>query len=110
MKKLWHSERGLRWRTPVMALAETDQLLDPNDPYTYTVRRLTWMSYDTFEGGICRMDARADRPTIDMTKATDTNSSTLMIASATCRTWWSAPAPPRWASSPIRTCATRCRS
>lgn len=69
--------------TPVLSLAEEEKLLDPNDPHTFQLYvDWTWMDYDTFEGGICQDFLREKTGiTIDMIKATDSESLNLMISS-----------------------------
>lgn len=70
--------------TPICALGE-DNPLDPNDPYTFDLfADWNWLTFDTFEGGICQDYMREKTGiTINLTKATDEEQLDLMIASNT---------------------------
>lgn len=67
---------------PVISMAEAEDLLDPNDPYTFDLFvDWTWLAYDTFEGGIVQDWMREQTGiTINMTKATDSEQLNLLIA------------------------------
>ena len=65
-----------------VAAGDTSNLLDPNDPYTFTMfADWTWLEYDTFEGGIIQDWMREQTGiTIDLTRTADPEQLNLMIA------------------------------
>ena len=97
--------------TPICALGE-DNPLDPNDPYTFDLfADWNWLTFDTFEGGICQDYMREKTGiTINLTKATDEEQLDLMIASNTLPDLVVAPIPEKFSSCPTRIYVGRCRS
>ncbi len=69
---------------PLCAVAEDAKpLLDPNDPYTFSMfADWSWLEYDSFEGGIIQDWMREQTGiTIDLTRTADAEQLNLMIAS-----------------------------